>query len=93
MLFQYGHKVVIAYCLENEFGESISYIDGRHVVFPEGYKCGFMNPCVFKEREYHRCFPKMHIYEYVINTTALIYDSGEVLFTPRDILSKSLMRR
>jgi len=93
MLYQKGQKVVVAYCLENKYGESPCYIDGKEVVYPEGYKCAFMNPTRLYEIEYRRYFYHFYVYEYVLNLTALIYDTGEVVFRPDDVLSKTKMRR
>lgn len=93
MIYQNGHRVIIVYCLENKYGQSPCIIDGRSVVFPEGYKYGFMNPSRFKEKDYRRFFYQFSMYEYVLDLSALVYDTGEVLFTEKDILSKTKIRR
>jgi hypothetical protein len=87
------HTVIIAYRLEDEYGNSPFYFNGHKVILPENYSCAALSPDRFKESEYKHLLFKHSLYEYVLGKTALVYDTGEVLFRDEDVISKSLIRR
>ena len=86
-------KVIIAYRLEDDYGNSPFYYKNHKVVLPEGYYAAFMNLDRLYEPCYTRSCTKLHLYEYLLNITAQTYDTGEVLFRKIDIISKTKLRR
>lgn len=94
MLRQEWHKRVIAYRLEDEFGNCPYYYDdGRKALLPEGYLFGYMNPSRFRESDYRHYYYKMSLYEYLLIPSVLTYDTGEVLFKPDQVISKTKLGR
>ena len=93
MLYQPWHKRVIAYRLEDGHNNCPFFYDGHKAMLPDGYLFGYMNPSIFRESCYKHYYDKMGLYEYVLIPSVLVYDTGEVLFKPDQVLSKSRIRR
>ena len=89
MLDYNNRKDILAYRLEDQYGNSPYYYDGYKAVLPEGYLCAYLNPCRFRESDYKRFLYKLDIYEYLLVPSAKILEGNEVLFKPKDIISKS----
>lgn len=93
MLYQKDHKIIIAYRLEDRYGNSPFYYDGYQVILPEGYFAAILDLTKFRDKDYKYSFYRLSLYEYVLSPTALVFDTGEVLFRKEDIRSKVLLRR
>ena len=93
MRYQNNHKVIIAYRLEDKYGNSPFYYNGYKVVLPEGYYAAVLDITRFRNEDYKYSYYRLSLYEYALNITAQVYDTGEVLFRKEDIRSKSLIRR
>lgn len=79
----------VVYRIEDEFGNSPYFYKGHNVVLPEGYYHGYLNPCLYREKEYSYSTYKYILYEYLLYSTALVYNSGDVLFRDDDVISKT----
>ena len=93
MTYNLGHNVIIAYRLEDKYGNGPYFYNGRSVILPEGYSGAYLDPNRFKDSAYGNSVYKYSMCEYVLYRTAQVYDTGEVLFRKEDIVSKSLVRR
>lgn len=93
MLSQPWHKRVVAYRLEDEYGNSPYYYDGYKAMLPDGYFCAYLNPARYRESDYSHFCHKMNLYEYLLLPSVLTYSTGEVLFRADDIISKSKIGR
>ena len=80
---------IIAYRLENEQGISRDFVNDHAVIVPEGYFLGKKDPCVFREGCYAYSIVRHNLIQYILFPTALIYDTGDVLFRKDDIISKT----
>lgn len=89
MLSYNDRRVILAYRLEDHYGNSPYYYNGYKAILPDGYLCAYLNPCRFRESDYERFIHKLDIYEYLLYPTAKILEGNEVLFKPKDIISKS----
>lgn len=90
MLRQPWHKVVIAYRLEDKHGNAPPYLyEGRRALLPCGYDYAYMNPCIFKEYGYAKYYKRYSMYQYFFFPFVLTYDTGEVLFKPNEVSSKT----
>lgn len=94
------HTVIIAYRLEDKYGNSPFYVscDNRHFpvdVYPDSgqWKYAFMNPCRFLEHGYSNCPKDYFLFEYLLRKTAHVTLSGEVTFRDQDVVCKSIVRR
>ena len=93
MVHQNNYTVIIAYRLEDKYGNSPFYYNGHEVILPEGYYAAVTDITKFRDRDYKYSFYRLSLYEYVLSSTALVYDTGEVLFREEDVRSKALIRR
>ena len=89
MYCQETRNYILAYRLEDAQGISSDFYEGYEVIVPDGYFLGYINPCVYRDSEYRVAWFKSKIVEYLLFPSALTYESGAVLFTERDIISKS----
>ena len=93
MLREKWHKIIIAYRLEDEYGNCPYYYDGYKAMLPDGYLFAYMNPSRFKESDYKYFCYKMSLYEYLLLPSVLTYETGQVLFKPNEVISKAKIGR
>lgn len=87
--YMFHQQWYIAYRLEDNYNNSPYFYNGHKTILPDGYYHAYLNPCRYKEKEYSYSFYKYDLYEYFLKSTALVYDSGDVLFRKDDIISKT----
>ena len=95
MLPKLWHSVIIAYRLEDDYGNCPYYQIGPQIQYPifDTYYRAFLDPTQFRDEKYSSHYRKFHVFEYVLDKNAYALDNGVVMFRSKDVISKTIIRR